>query len=308
MKIFLSGASGMVGRNILDNSHASNYDWLTPSHADVDLANFEAVIRYFEREKPDFVIHAAGKVGGIQANIKEPVAFLTANLDMGRNVLIAAAQAGVPRAINLGSSCMYPKDRTSGLREEDILTGPLEPTNEGYALAKVTTAKLAEYISRENPGLSYKTMIPSNLFGKYDKFDPRFSHLVPAVIHKIHQAVSQGVSSVEIWGDGSARREFLYAGDLAKAIFHAIENFSTMPDIVNIGVGSDYSVNEYYSTVAKVIGYQGSFVHDLTKPVGMARKLLSVERAHSWGWAASTTLEAGISETYDFYLKTARIN
>lgn len=302
MKILLTGSSGMVGRNIHEHGDACRHEWLTPGSAALDLLDFGAVKRFLEAQRPDVVIHAAGRVGGIQANMREPVRFLIENLDMGRNVLLAAAETGVTRVVNFGSTCMYPKDRQGALSESDVLTGALEPTNEGYALAKITVARLAEYLTRENPSLQYKTLIPCNLYGPHDKFDPRWSHMIPAVIHKLHEAKIRGDASVEIWGNGEARREFLYAGDLADAVFHALDNFESMPALVNIGLGHDYSVNEYYEIAARVVGYPGRFHHDLSKPTGMQRKLSNTELASKWGWKPRHSLEQGLAKTYQYYL------
>jgi GDP-L-fucose synthase len=267
----------------------------------LDISHTRAVLA---EAQPNFIIHAAGYVGGIQANMREPVQFLTANWDMGRNLITAARELGVPRLINLGSSCMYPRNRQDALREEEVLTGELEPTNEGYAIAKVAVARLCDYVRRETPACQYKTLIPCNLYGAYDKFDPARSHLVPAVIHKVHSAKQQGLSEVEIWGDGTARREFMHARDLADAILRAINQFDTLPDYLNIGLGHDYAVNDYYTAAAEVVGYTGKFVHDTSKPVGMARKLTDVSRATEWGWRASTNLQEGLRLTYDYYLST----
>lgn len=302
MKILLTGGSGMVGRNIQDHATANQYHWLTPGSADLNLLDFVAVRKFLTEYRPDVIIHAAGRVGGIQANMREPVRFLIENLDMGRNILLAAAELGITRVLNFGSTCMYPKDRQEALSESDMLTGALEPTNEGYALAKITVARLAEYLSRENPSFFYKTLIPCNLYGPYDKFDPRWSHMIPAIIHKLHQAKVNGENSVEIWGSGEARREFLYAGDLADAVFHALENFERTPSLLNIGLGHDYSVNEYYELAAKVIGYEGGFHHDLSKPTGMQRKLSNTELASGWGWRPKNSLEQGLEKTYKYYL------
>jgi GDP-L-fucose synthase len=233
--------------------------------------------------------------------MREPVRFLTENWDMGRNVVLGARAAGVPRLINLGSSCMYPKDSRRTLREEDILSGPLEPTNEAYAVAKSAVQRLCDYVGRETPAFRYKTLIPCNLYGRYDAFDPRRSHLAAAVIHKLHRAKAEDRDTVDIWGDGSARREFLYAGDLADAILAAIERFDSLPLVMNVGAGVDHTVNEYYQVAAEVVGYTGRFVHDLSKPVGMMRKLMDVSRAAAWGWTAGTPLKEGLARAYEFY-------
>lgn len=298
----------MVGRNILEDTAASRHEWLTPGSNDLNLLNFSAVRRFFEAQRPDVVIHAAGRVGGIQANMREPVRFLIENLDMGRNVLLAAAETGVTRVLNFGSTCMYPKDRQDALSESDLLNGALELTNEGYALAKITVARLCEYLTRENPSLQYKTLIPCNLYGPHDKFDPRWSHMIPAVIHKLHEAKERGETSVEIWGKGDARREFLYVGDLVEAVFQALENFERMPALMNIGLGHDYSVSEYYEIAARVVGYQGSFHHDLSKPTGMQRKLSNIALATQWGWKPRHSLEQGLEKTYQYYLSQIQGN
>lgn len=300
--ILLTGGTGMVGRNLLDIAAERNIEIVAPTSREFDLRNFDAVRGFLRDLQPSCVVHAAGRVGGIQANIREPVAFLVDNWDMGKNLLMAARETNVKRVLNLGSSCMYPRNSPDALREEEVLTGQLEPTNEGYALAKCAVARLGDYISRETPDFQYKTLIPCNLYGRYDKFDPQHSHLVPAIIHKLHQAKITGNDVVDIWGDGTARREFLYAGDLADAILTSIERFDALPGLLNIGLGHDYEVNEYYRTAADVIGYKGQFVHDRSKPVGMSRKLVDISRASELGWNAKTSLVDGLRATYDYYL------
>ena len=260
MRILVTGGSGMVGQNLLEHPTLKEFTVIAPSSRELNLLDFSATQSYLHQLKPDLVIHAAGKVGGIQANIREPVCFLMDNLDMGRNIVWAAHQAGVKKLINLGSSCMYPRNYNEPLDEEMVLKGELEPTNEGYALAKVVTARLCEYIMREDSSYQYKTLIPCNLYGKYDQFDPANSHLIPSIIHKIYQAKQTGKVSVEMWGDGTARREFMYAGDLADALVHAIKEFHTVPALMNIGLGHDYTINQYYEIVADVLGYTGSFI------------------------------------------------
>ena len=293
----------MVGRNMLEHPGMRGFEVIAPNSHELDLRDFSAVQRYLKKYRPDMVIHAAGKVGGIQANIREPVDFLLGNLDMGRNIVLATHQAGIKRLLNLGSSCMYPRNHSEPLTEEMVLAGELEQTNEGYALAKVVTARLCDYIRKEDESFHFKTLIPCNVYGRFDKFDPARSHLVPAIIQKIHLAKQSGQKSVEIWGDGNARREFMYAGDLADAIVHAVKEFGSLPNTMNVGLGYDFSINEYYQAAAEAMEYSGDFVHDLTKPVGMLRKLVCVERQKTWGWSAHTNLREGIKATYQFYLK-----
>jgi GDP-L-fucose synthase len=293
----------MVGRNFMEHLVAGSHEVFAPASSELNLRDYDAVCRYMYKCSPDVVVHAAGRVGGIQANMRDPVSFLVENMDMGRNVILASRQAGVKRLLNLGSSCMYPRNAPNPLREEMVLTGELEPTNEGYALAKIMAARLCRYIHREDASLQYKTLIPCNIYGRHDKFDPKHSHMVPAVIHKIHQAKSSGARQVEIWGSGNARREFMYAGDLADCMWRALQYFDTMPSSLNVGLGVDLSILDYYHAVARVVGYSGSFVHDLTKPEGMAQKLVSTEKLEQWGWSATTTLDEGIAQTYQFYLE-----
>ncbi|HEX5126426.1 MAG TPA: GDP-L-fucose synthase [Rhodocyclaceae bacterium] len=307
-RILLTGGSGMVGRNLQDLARERGVEMLAPSSSDLNLCDSHQTATYLSEVRPDFVIHAAGHVGGIQANMREPAQFLVDNWDMGRNIVLASRDAGVRRLINLGTSCMYPRNSAEALKEADVLTGALEPTNEGYALAKIAVAKLCEYVSRETPDFSYKTLIPCNLYGPYDKFDPARSHLVPAVIHKLHRAKLEHRDTVDIWGDGSARREFMHARDLADAILTAVDKFDTLPVLMNVGLGRDYSVNEYYSTAAEVIGYQGRFSHDVGKPIGMSRKLTDVSLATAWGWTAQTELRDGLRLTYEYYLSSGVSN
>ncbi|PIQ13484.1 MAG: GDP-fucose synthetase [Hydrogenophilales bacterium CG_4_9_14_3_um_filter_59_35] len=301
--VLLTGGSGLVGRNFLEHPAIGEFDILAPRSNELNLLDDRAVEAYLREKRPDIVIHAAGRVGGIQANIREPVRFLMDNLDMGRNIVWAARSTGVKHLLNLGSSCMYPRNAPNPLHEDMVLKGELEPTNEGYALAKVVTARLCEYISREDASCQYKTLIPCNVYGRHDKFDPSHSHLVPAIIHKIYEAKLSGSAHVEIWGDGTARREFMYAGDLADCLVESVRRFDTLPDTMNVGIGEDASINEYYETVAEVIGYDGQFKHDLTKPVGMMRKLVSTDKTQAWGWRAKTSLRDGIAKTYDYYLQ-----
>lgn len=303
MRIFLTGGRGMVGRNFTEHAAAAQHEILAPTSSELDLLDASTVSAWVAEHKPDVVVHAAGRVGGIQANMREPVAFLTENLDMGRNVLLAARAAGVKRLLNLGSSCMYPRNAPNPLAEQTVLTGELEPTNEGYALAKIMVARLCDYIGREDASLQYRTLIPCNLYGRHDKFDPKHSHLVPAVIHKIHQAKVEGRDTVDIWGSGKVRREFMYSGDLADCMWRALDQFDTLPAYLNVGLGKDLSILDYYHAVARIIGFEGSFVHDLTKPEGMAQKLVDTQRLESWGWRATTSLESGIAQTYQFYLE-----
>ncbi|AXT21281.1 NAD-dependent epimerase/dehydratase family protein [Flavobacteriaceae bacterium AU392] len=302
MKILLTGGSGMVGKNILEfNANSKQYNIVAPSRNQLDLENYKEVNKYIKLHHPDYIIHAAGLVGGIQDNIANPVNFLVKNLDMGRNLILAAKENKIKYFINLSSSCMYPREATNPLNENLILKGELEPTNEGYALAKIISTRLCEYINKENNYYQYKTVIPCNLYGKYDKFSFEHSHMVPAVIRKIDEAKTKSEKSVTIWGTGEARREFMYAEDFADFIFYAIEHFHKMPQNINVGLGHDYTINDYYKEIANVIGYTGTFKHDISKPVGMTQKLIDDTRLTIFGWKAKTTLQEGLKKTYEYY-------
>lgn len=294
----------MVGRNVLEHKAAEQYEIIAPSSSELNLLDAHAVSVYLKRYKPDVVLHCAGIVGGIQANIAAPVRFFADNMQMGLNVIKGAKEAGVTRLLNLGSSCMYPRNAANPLKEETVLTGELEPTNEGYALAKISAARLCDYIHKETPEYLYKTLIPCNLYGRHDKFGAHNAHMIPAVIAKIDKAVQDNATEVEIWGDGEARREFMYAADLADFIFTALARFDELPQLLNVGLGNDFTINEYYQAVADVLGYKGRFVHDLSKPVGMKQKLIDATRLREFGWTHKTSLQDGIRNTYQFYKNT----
>lgn len=300
-RLWITGARGMVGRNLFAHPGLGAWDVLAPPRSELDLTDAGAVRAWVARHRPDAVIHAAGLVGGIQANMAEPFRYLAQNALIGVTLLGACREAGVARLINLSSSCVYPRDLGHDLREDQIMTGPLEPTNEGYALAKIMAMGLVDAAGREDPARAWRTLVPCNLYGPHDDFTPARSHLIPAIIHKLHQAKLAAAPEVEIWGDGEARREFMYAGDLADAALRALHDADALPGVMNIGIGRDHSINDYYRITADVVGWQGRFTHDLTRPVGMRQKLLSVTRQSAWGWAPRTDLRAGIAATYAWY-------
>ena len=277
---------------------------MTPSSKELNLLNADEVSDYLSKKKPEMIIHCAGLVGGIQANINDPTKFLLNNFYMGANLFKIAAEYSIPKAINLGSSCMYPKHGINPLKEELILNGKLETTNEGYALAKITIAKLCEYISTQNTELSYKTLIPCNLFGKYDNFLPDKSHMVPAIIKKIHEAKLNGTSTVEVWGDGTAKREYMYAEDFADCIWTCVQKFKSLPQYMNIGVGTDMTIRQYYETVSEIIGYRGNFKFDPSKPAGMKQKLVDISALKKIGWEKKFAITDGLAATYDHFLKS----
>jgi GDP-L-fucose synthase len=294
----------MVGRNLSEHSAVQTWELVAPRRQDLDLEHAESVRSFLRDVRPQVVIHAAGLVGGIHANIAKPVDYLVRNTDMGRNVILGAVGCGVPVLLNLGSSCMYPRGSSVPLTEDQVLSGELEPTNEGYALAKIFAARLCQYLRRQEPGLRYQTLIPCNLYGRHDHFEAERSHLVAAALTKLHAAHIAGTETVEIWGDGSARREFMDAADLADAVVRHIQQGDEVSDLLNIGPGQDHSVNDYYAAAAEVVGWQGRFIHDLSRPVGMQRKLMDVTRQREWGWAPRIPLLEGLAKAYQSLLES----
>ena len=302
-KILITGGSGMVGRNFVECNNAQNFNIISPTSKELNLLDFDKVNSFISKNKCDLIIHAAGKVGGIQANIRQPLLFLQENAEMGKNLVLAAKKQKIKHLINLSSSCIYPKNMETPLEEDLVLTGPLEPTNEGYALAKIFVQKLCTYINEENLGFKYKTIIPCNLYGKYDDFRLNSGHLLPNIINKIHQAKLRNENTVTIWGDGSVRREFMYVNDLVDCLYYSIKNFFKMPDVMNVGIGKDHSVLDYYEIVAKCLNWKGNFVFDMTKPVGQKQKLVSVKKLNKFGWKSKSSLQKSIDETISHYLE-----
>ncbi len=295
MRLLVTGGSGLVGTAFLSHPEAKNHEILAPRSSELNLLSFESVLTYLEEWKPQGVVHCAGLVGGIQRNMNAQDSFLVQNVEMGINLVKAAHQVGIMRLLNLGSSCMYPRDRDAALKVEDLLTGQLEPTNEGYALAKIVVQKLCNYVG-------YKTLLPCNIYGPGDDFHPKRSHLLPAVIHKLHQA-KDTQAPITVWGDGEARREFMYSGDLADAMWFCFKRFESLPTALNVGQGYDYRVIDYYRMAAKVIGYTGEFQFDVTKPIGMKRKLVDSTLLNNLGWFPRHSVAEGLKLTYDHYIK-----
>ena len=287
----------MVGRNLTADPRGAGHEVLAPSRAALDFTDAVATSAFIGHHRPDLIVNAAGLVGGIQANMASNARFLAENLAIGLNVLTAADRAAIPRLINLGSSCMYPKDLDGALSEDRLLSAPLEPTNEGYALAKIAACKLTTALGRAGVARTWRTLIPCNLYGPFDHYEPSRSHMVAAALAKVERAVRDDVETVEIWGDGEARREFLYAGDLADFIWRFHDRLEALPEVMNVGVGEDVTINDYYRAAAVAVGYRGAFSHDLGRPVGMRRKRLDVSAQTKLGWSPSTPLATGLTVT-----------
>jgi GDP-L-fucose synthase len=301
-KIFVAGHRGMVGSAIVRRLQSHGYEQvLTRSRSELDLLDQKAVLAFMEAEKPDYLFIAAAKVGGIQANNVYRAEFLYQNLVIEANLIHAAHVAGVQRLMFLGSSCIYPKLAPQPLKEDYLLTGPLEPTNEPYAIAKIAGIKLCEAYNHQY-GRQYISVMPTNLYGPNDNYDLNNSHVLPALIRKAHEAKARGDATLTVWGTGTPMREFLYADDLADACVHLMEAGYDGP-LVNIGTGTDVTIRELAETVVKVVGFGGDLVFDTTKPDGTPRKLMDVSRLHALGWQAKTPLEAGISLAYNDFLK-----
>ncbi len=306
MRVLLTGGTGMVGRNIKEHPNTANYCVLTPSRKELDLTNREQIRSYLKAKSPEYIIHAAGLVGGIHANIANPSRFLIENLEIGCNLISEAAMIGVKNIINLGSSCMYPRNAPNPLKEEYLLNGLLEPTNEGYAIAKIAAQRLCDYLKVEDNSRNYITLMPCNLFGKYDNYKPERSHLIASIIVKLHNAKINNKKSVEIWGDGTVRREFMNVKDFADAVWIVLPLIKQLPNVINIGTGKDYSILDYYKKASEIIGFKGTFTFNLCKPVGMKQKLLDVKKINDLGWFPKSSLESGIEETYSHYLDLTR--
>ncbi len=299
-KIFIAGETGLVGRAMIRALQAQNVQILSAPHAALDLMHQTQTYDWLKTYQPDIIIMAAGKVGGIGANASDQAGFLHENLAMAQNVVHGAYQAGVSRLLYLGSSCIYPKNAPQPLMEEALLTGVLEPTNEGYALAKIAGLKLCEYYNQQY-GLDYISVMPTNLYGPYDHFDLHKSHVIPALILKIYQAKINSNPVVTLWGTGKPLREFLYVDDLAQALVHVLKHYNA-PLTINIGSGIEVTIHDLALMLKQIIDYTGVIEFDSSKPDGTMRKVLDCSKINALGWNAKTPLGEGLSQTYQWFL------
>lgn len=314
MRVYLAGHRGMVGGAILRQlQRRPGVQVITRTHADLDLTDQAAVRAFLQEARPDVVILAAAKVGGIVANDSYPADFIYENLMIECNVIHQSFAAGVRRLLQLGSSCIYPRAVAQPMREDALLTGVLEPTNEPYAVAKIAGIKLCESYNRQH-GTDYRSVMPTNLYGPGDNFHPSNSHVLPALIRRFHEGKLAGADSVTIWGTGSPRREFLHVDDMAEASLFVLDlpkplydaNTSPMLSHINVGTGEDIPILDVARMVAEVVGYRGAILTDPTKPDGTPRKLMDVSRLASMGWRAKIGLRAGLEDTYRWYLAQDR--
>lgn len=309
-KIFVAGHRGLVGSALMRQLEAHGHtNLITRTHAELDLTEQAAVRDFFEQEKPEYVLLAAAKVGGIHANNTYPAEFIRQNLAIQTNVIHEAWRSGVKHLLFLGSSCIYPKDCPQPMKEEYLLTGPLEATNRPYALAKIAGIEMCWSYNRQY-GTKYLAVMPTNLYGPNDNYDLNNSHVLPALIRKMHEAKECGSKEVVVWGTGTPRREFLYSDDMANACIYLLEQAEEklsglfndeQPPLVNIGCGEDLSIRELAELVKNIVGFNGQLVFDTGKPDGTLRKLMDVSRLGGLGWKASTALEDGITNAYSAY-------
>jgi GDPmannose 4,6-dehydratase/GDP-L-fucose synthase len=309
-RIYVAGHRGMVGSAILRQLEARGAETVTRSRAELDLTDQRAVAAFMAAERPQAVVLAAAKVGGIHANNSYPAEFIHENLMIEANVIHQAFQAGVRRLVFLGSSCIYPREAPQPMPEEALLTGPLEPTNEPYAIAKIAGIKLCESYNRQY-GTDYRSVMPTNLYGPGDNFHPEHSHVLPALIRRFHEARVDGLDEVVVWGTGTPRREFLHVDDMAAATLFVMDlpeeayRAATRPMLshINVGCGEDVAIGDLARLVASIVGFEGRIRFDPARPDGTPRKLLDVSRLASLGWTAQIGLEQGIRESYDWFLR-----
>jgi len=300
-KIYVAGHRGLVGSALVRRLQREGYtNLLMRSHRELELTNQSMVQDFFMTERPDYVFLAAAKVGGILANRDYPADFIMDNLSIAVNMIMAARRARVKKLLFLGSSCIYPKHAPQPVKEEHLLTGSLEPTNQPYAVAKIAGILLCQACNRQY-GTNYISVMPANLYGPGDNFDLQTSHVLPALIRKFHEAKVSGFPRVVVWGTGTPRREFLHVDDLADACLFLMREYNE-PEIINVGAGEDITIGDLAQLIAEVVGYQGAIVYDTTKPDGTPRKLLDVSRLTKLGWRPRISLREGIEQTYRWYL------
>jgi GDP-L-fucose synthase len=303
-RVYIAGHTGLVGSALVRRLRREGFDLLLRTRAELDLTDGAAVDRFFRAERPAYVFLAAARVGGIAANSEYPADFIRDNLAIGLNVIDAAHRHAAEKLLFLGTSCVYPKHAPQPMREEYLLTGELEPTNRPYAIAKIAGIELCRAYRRQY-GARFISVMPTNLYGPGDNFDPETSHVLPALLRKFHEARAAGAPSVTLWGTGTPRREFLHVDDLADACVHLMRSYDD-EDPVNIGWGEDIEIREVAALIARIVGYEGDIAWDVSRPDGTPRKLLDSSRVRRLGWAPRIPLEEGLRSTYAWYVENRR--
>ena len=305
-KILITGGRGMVGRNLILELRNLGFDNLIfPSFEELDLRNREKVFKFFNQEKIDYVFHLAAKVGGIKSNMNNSVEYLRDNLLLNTNIIDACYKFKVKKLVNLGSSCIYPKNCLQPMKEEDLLSGKLEPTNEGYALSKICSLKLCKYYNEQH-NTNFISLMPPNMYGEHEKFDEEHSHVLAALLKRFHESKIKGDNSISVWGTGEVRREFLYVGDMARGLIFAMNKLKVENLVdncfLNCGSGKEISIRDLASEIKKVVGFEGEIKFDTSKPEGMKKKLLDSSRIKKLGFKSKIVLEEGMNKTYEYYL------
>ena len=306
-KFLITGSSGMLGSSLVEHFKKKKIKFLSPNSYELNLLNASSIEKYLKKNKPDYIIHLAGYVGGIGANIQDPIKFLNINIMMGMNLIDVALKMKIKNFLNIGSSCIYPSNEKKKIKEKKLLSNKLEKTNEGYALAKISVIKMCEYIAKSKK-YNYFSLIPCNIYGPNDKFNIKKGHVMGSLIYKIYEAKKNKINSVEVWGNGKSRREFIYVDDVSKAIIKFLNNKKLIEKKIywlNIGTGTDYSISELARKIVKEVGYKGKLVQNLNKPSGVYRKLLNIELAKSFGWQPKINLETGLRKTIKHYKKNS---
>lgn len=301
-KILITGSNGMLGKNIIKDKRSKKYKISKISRDKIDLKDQKKLMTYLKKVKPDLIIHCAAKVGGIGDNYKKNLEYFRENSEINNSVIISAKLLGIKNLINFGSSCMYPALAKKPLREKSISIKGLEKTNEGYALSKIMSLQICKMINREK-NYKYKTLIPCNLYGPYDNFSLEKGHMIQSAIKKIYNAKRKKLSSIEMWGTGKAKREFMYIQDLVDFIFKIIQNFSTTPDVINVGTGKEYSIKKYYKTIFKILKFNPKIVYIKNMPEGQMSKVLDVKNSKKLDWSSKIDLQNGIKKTIEYFIK-----
>ena len=307
-KILVTGSSGMVGKSLVPLLKKKNYIILTPSSNQLNLLDQNSIDRFIKKKKPHYIIHLAGYIGGIGASINEPVNFLQENILMGINLIKSSYKFKIKNFLNIGSSCIYPPNQKKPITEKQLLNGNIEKTNEGYAIAKIASIKLCEYISKNNK-YNYSSLIPCNIYGPHDKFDEKKGHVVGSLIKKIFLAKKNTKKFVEIWGSGKVRRELIYVDDVSHAIIKFMFNKKKLYKKIywlNIGVGKDEKINHIANKIAKILDYKGKLINNLKKPDGVKSKLMNSDLSKNYGWRAKVNLDKGLEQTISWYVNSQK--